>query len=633
MALYNPDRVASNTWVEPAVEAFRTQRDVGLLIPINYLISPAVSLRAACFGSNQYEDFSFQKCVSNLLAVGFRKFIVDVYWDAGRSEWSLCPAEIPPAASSTPTPTPSPTPASTPTPTSSPLASSPAPSPTGGNSTLRRRQEESLSMPLSSTSSTPTSTASSTSPSTPLPSLPNFRTDNNPLLSIGSFNCTSTMTLSFLTGILEAFLDQTSTTTDASFVVFLLNIHAASSWASPDDPAQQPPSERLPAVGNLISDIIKGNLSEELYTAQKLEDQRANLGNSWYNVDDDNRPALGYYRVSQDSSGRQSTEDGWPTEAFLEFQEHFRMIAGFSTIDPQMANYNLTTDLDTIYSPGILRYDTNVSINTDGTISSGCLFSPNEHSITTSTNSSWTLATAPVVNIGDNPKSFTPIPAVTNLTSCGLSPLINTTISNTTADKAPLPYAAFVQSTLWSWSPGEPQNATTTSTTQNRCAVMDVAAPHSGRWRTADCNERHRVACQDPSTPYTWTLSSTSLRYLDAGTACPSPLTFSVPHTALENAHLLSNASSSNTKPIFLNLNSLDVEGCWVASINGTCPYIPTADTDAGRVVVVPTVAAVIIFVLAALTFFVKCAANRREDKRGRRRRMVGGWEYEGVPS
>lgn len=84
---------------------------------------------------------------------------------------------------------------------------------------------------------------------------------------------------------------------------------------------------------------------------------------------------------------------------------------------------------------------------------------------------------------------------------------------------------------------------------------------------------------------------------------------------------------------IFIDLNSINIPECWVTGVNGTCPYLSTDQTNRIRIVVVPTVAAVIIFVLAALTFFVKCAANRRENKRGRRRKMVGGWEYEGVPS
>src|SRR5690242_10699316 len=35
------------------------------------------------------------KCFSNLLGVGFPRFEVDVYWDALRSVWSLCPVQLP----------------------------------------------------------------------------------------------------------------------------------------------------------------------------------------------------------------------------------------------------------------------------------------------------------------------------------------------------------------------------------------------------------------------------------------------------------------------------------------------------------------------------------------------------------
>jgi len=622
-------------------------------------MNPAVSLRAACFGKNQYEDVAFQKCFSNLLGVGFRKFIVDVYWDAEHLEWSLCPAEIPPSTSTpatfsatlaTPTSSSTSSPR-TPSLSSSSSSSSSAASTIGNGSPDARRaaptavrDEENLiearqEEPPSFSSARPSGTSSPTlsnTPSTPLPSPtgPQPGTSNQ-VLSIGSYNCTSTITLRFLTGIFEAFLDETSTTTDAALSFLVLNIHAASSWATPDAPAQRPPSDRLPGAGNLLSDIVKGNLTDELYTADTLRGDRANLGGSWYKVDYDNLPAQGYYRVSQDASGHRSTPDGWPTVAYLEFQELLRVSVVFGTIDPQMSVYDTTPDSASILPADYVNFQPKVSINDDGTISSGCLFAQTESSITASTNSSWALATIPDLNIDINTNPYTPIPSITNLTSCGLSPFINTTISSASADKAPLPYAAFVQSTLWSWAPGEPQNV---SSTPNRCAVMHIAAPYPGRWFTADCSEQHRVACQDPSKPYNWTISQSSTRYFDADAACASPLVFSVPHTALENAHLLSSSSSSSmpdsdSQPIFVNLNSLDIDACWVTSINGTCPYLPTTDTDRTRVVVVPTVAAVMIFVLAALTFFVKCAANRREDKRGRRRRMVGGWEYEGVPS
>jgi hypothetical protein len=72
-----------------------------------------VSIAAACFGGQQQARLSteggdnsaaaataatasaFRRCLSNLLAVGYRKFAVDIYWDAraaaGGDRWALCP--------------------------------------------------------------------------------------------------------------------------------------------------------------------------------------------------------------------------------------------------------------------------------------------------------------------------------------------------------------------------------------------------------------------------------------------------------------------------------------------------------------------------------------------------------------
>jgi hypothetical protein len=162
---------------------------------------------------------------------------------------------------------------------------------------------------------------------------------------------------------------------------------------------------------------------------------------------------------------------------------------------------------------------------------------------------------------------------------------------------------------------------------------MMALSPYPGRWRVGNCTERRRVACHLPSEPYNWQISTDTTDYNGADKACKSPYEFSIPHTALENAHLLAALRATNDDRVFLNMNSRNVQDCWVIGTNGTCPYLTNEDTDRTRIVVVPTVAAVIIFVLAAFTFFVKCAANRRENKRGRRRKMLGGWEYEGVPS
>ncbi|KAJ4364549.1 Maintenance of telomere capping protein 6 [Neocucurbitaria cava] len=599
-----------------------------------------VALRQACFSDNQYEHNAFQKCFSNLLGIGFKRFAVDVYWNPLRTEWSLCPVEQPGSDTdneqdsvvSGSTVVVSAATASAKIPESTPLQP--------GGFALGRRQAMSETSSAVSTTAISSSSSLSSGQSTSeavKPTITSFPTTSGPpLMQIGSYNCTSLMTLGLLTGLLADFMDATDTTTGASLTLLILNLHAASSLSDPDGPALLLSQDQLPQSGTLLSDILKGNLSEDTYTPSRLQDQRANLNSSWYDVDWNNRPAEGYYEASPDANGRLATIDGWPSEAFMEFQEFYRIVASFGTVDPQMQYYNIGSDFDYVFPPGTLTKVVETSIESDGQVSSGCLFAPSENTLTSGTNSSWAMSVPSSLEVGANPDLMSPILSIANLTSCGLSPFLNQSLANTTADKNPLPYAAYVHSSLWSWAPGEPLNVTSDAT-KNRCVAMTIS-PYPGRWSVTDCADRYRVACQDPSQPYNWQISSDSTDYEGAASACPSSYQFSVPHTALENAHLLAalqahRQSVPTDDAILVDLNQLSVADCWVVGINGTCPYLSRTDTDQTRIVVVPTVAAVIIFVLAALTFFVKCAANRREDKRGRKRRMVGGWEYEGVPS
>jgi hypothetical protein len=581
-----------------------------------------------------------------LLAVGFQHFTVDAYWDPLRKVWSLCPVELPqsnedssdegnlPVATG-PTVVPSTNLLSADTPLST-LVSPPR---------AERRQETSTSAPVSAESSSGPSTvvlsipssSSSSSTSEATPTVVDFPTPNGPpLLQIGSYNCTSLMTLNLLTGILEDFLETTATTTDAEISMFTFNLRAASSIANPDAPAPNLAQDQLPEDGQLFSDVLQGNLSDDTYTPTLLADQRANLNSSWYNVDWTNRPLTGYYEDSKNDDKQLFTQSGWPTEAFMEFQKLHRIVASYGIVDPQMSRYNYGPDLDYIFPPGTTMDERSTSFGSDGRVTSGCLFPSSDNTVNSASNASWALADAPPLDIGARPDPSSTIPAVTNLTACGITPFLNQTLANTTADKNPLPYAAYVQSTLWTFAPGEPLNSSGEGddTNDNRCVFM-MKRPYPGRWRVGDCNEHHRVACHDPQQPYNWRISDDPTYYANAESYCQHPYQFSVPHTALENSHLFSafQAAAPDEDVLYINLNSLSVPDCWVVGLNGTCPYLPSTDTNRTRIVVVPTVAAVIIFLLAALTFFVKCAANRRENKRGRKRRMVDGWEYEGVPS
>ncbi|KAF2623287.1 hypothetical protein BU25DRAFT_401152 [Macroventuria anomochaeta] len=637
--LYDPDQAAVNTrWIQPWSEAFRAQRDVGLRIPIDFHTVAAVSLTQACFVDNQFEHNAFLKCFSNLLGVGFPRFEIDVYWDALRSVWSLCPVQLPQDgvevqnnASIVSSPTIS---VSTGTATARLLettATMPQP--------LKIRQDSSVSTQIASASSAAVDQASSSSPDTisasAQPTVISYPTVKGlPLLQIGRYNCTSQMTLGLLTGLLEDFLQETATTTGATITFLNLNIHAAASLSDPDGPAPQLTQDQIPQSSDRLSEIVNGNLSSVLYPSETLGEQRANLNSSWYNVEWENLPAQGYYQTSKNSAGNVFTESGWPTEALMEFQEFKRVIASFGTVDQQMAAYDISGDFNDIFPPGTITEQRQTSFATTGQLNSGCYFPSSDNMVTTRTNSSFARASPPLISIDANPDLMSSIPSVSNLTRCDIIPFLNQSLAGTTADKNPLPYAAYVHSTLWSWAPGQPLNVTRGSSTANRCAVMTNSA-YPGRWEVTDCGNRYRAACQNPQQPYYWEVSSNTSDFNTAKGLCRSPLHFAVPHTALENAHL--HAALQRTRepnePVYIDLNQLGTADCWVIGINSTCPYLQSTDKNRTRIVIIPTVAAVIIFVLAAFTFFVKCASNRREDKRGRGRKTVGGWEYEGVPS
>ena len=347
----------------------QAQRDVGLRVPIDFHTLAAVSLTQACFVNNRFEHNAFLKCFSNLLGVGFSRFEVDVYWDALRSVWSLCPVELPQDDA---------------VPDDAHVVTGPTVSVATGTANARvpettatmpqpvkMRQAESHSSLILSSASTPADTVSSNSPSaTSVPTQPtivSYPTVNGPpLLQIGRYNCTSQMTLGLLTGLLEDFLQESATTTGATITFLNLNIHAAASLSDPDQPASRLTQDRAPQSGDMLSDIVTGNLSSVLYTPAILQEQRADLNSSWYDVEWDNIPARGYYLSSKNSEGNIFTESEWPTEALMEFQEFKRVIVGFGAIDEQMAAYDISGDLADIFPSGTITQESQFSFATSG---------------------------------------------------------------------------------------------------------------------------------------------------------------------------------------------------------------------------------------------------------------------------
>ncbi|KAI9319766.1 hypothetical protein BX666DRAFT_2110418, partial [Dichotomocladium elegans] len=66
-----------------------TQRDIALNETIDHWLWPTINLSTAYFGN----DYSSQKIaqVSEIMAMGYQRLVVDLFWDTGRRQWQLCP--------------------------------------------------------------------------------------------------------------------------------------------------------------------------------------------------------------------------------------------------------------------------------------------------------------------------------------------------------------------------------------------------------------------------------------------------------------------------------------------------------------------------------------------------------------
>ena len=458
------------------------------------------------------------------------------------------------------------------------------------------------------------------------------------LIEAGSYGCTTSVNLDMFTDVLAQYLSNTETDLNATTRYLIMNLHAAAQTSDPTGPAHAPTADTMPHGSSLLSSIITGNNSAFLYTPSELQEQRANLNasGSWFGGSRALQPDAAYFGVDE-TDGHASTPDGWPSERFLEMVKAKRLLAGYGTIDPQMRAYNFSGDSDQIFSEGYLSASRVVTSNDDG-VRSGCFYEEGTYSIS-EFNSSWAVSYQETAA----PQSL--LTDVANLTSCGISPVLNQTLENVTAAENFRPYQAYVYDTIWPWAPDEPRNSQ-----QLRCAALNAT---TGRWQADDCTQSHYGACRVSNSPYRWQISDSQGIYMKVSAACNDGNSFAAPRTALENTYLaaewrlyLASRSSSNTAArnayavstdsgtdelLWLNFNDLNTATCWVTGQNSTCSYVqqPRSET---RQVAVPTVAAVIVFVLAALTVFVKCASNRQNTKR-RRRRKDNGWDYEGVPS
>ncbi|KAI9934951.1 hypothetical protein ASPWEDRAFT_31301 [Aspergillus wentii DTO 134E9] len=600
MTGFHPDSSpVDTTWAAVLL----SERDVAGQVPINFVTHPVVSLRAACFGNNVFDYNSAVTCISNLLAVGYRRFVVDLYWCPERQLWTFCPVTIPTNADVV-------TVSSTVSATSTPAPSS----------TATYDSAESKVTVVSSSS-------------------------GSNLYELGPYFCSKDLDVSDLVDVFVGYFRETTSQMSVYMEYLIFNLHAAASASTPDEPAKTVTGSWLPKPSDYLSAWLEDPLNMYIYGPAQLADERSNLNNSWYQVENGYKPIAEYFTTIEDSDGKQSTPDGWPCSKYVQLARERRILLGYGTIDSQLDGYDEISDNEVLFPPGYLTHIKNVTIAESGTLGS-CLYDPDATQVSQA-NSSWAESgNIPIPNdLNKTATLWQVTDMISNLTACGLSPTVNDTLFGATADTDSNPYRNVSLSTSWAWAIGEPKRADShdDQPKMDRCAIMDLSL--KGRWRAANCSETNRrVACRVNNKPFTWAISSDMSTYDGAFDICPDDSHFGVPRTGLENTYLYRHALSQSKdimdpastdaamREILLDFNSLDIGSCWVSgSPRASCPYASDPEQLERRTVIVSLIAGIVIFIITALTLFVKCNANRRNSRR--RKRVIEGWEYEGVPS
>lgn len=471
------------------------------------------------------------------------------------------------------------------------------------------------------------------------------RSSGPPLTQLGSYSCSQDLDVYSLVDVLRGFFENTNSQFNVYTIYVIINIHVAADDSAPDQPPLTLSGDQRPTFAESIDYTLDKELDSYIYRPSHLAEERSNLNDSWYEVGDHYKPIIQYFTIHKNSDGTQSTPDGWPCSKYVELAQQRRVLFGYGSIDPQLEGFNSAIDNDVLFPPNYLTARENVSVASDGTLESGCFYRPGATEVS-QVNSSWAVSSRiPVPKLSPTEDMLHQLSnMVVNLTSCGLSPFLNNTLLNKTADTDIEIYRNISLSATWAWAIGEPRDAIGPAgeNGKNRCALMDMTL--AGHWRAVNCTESRLTACRVNDLPFTWVLSNTTSTYSDASSVCPVNTSFEVPRTGLENSYLFEHArsqpkniidpsSSDLTKrEIWLDFNSLDIPSCWVTGgPEADCPYASDPQQLERRTVLVATIAGIVICIVAALMLFVKCNANRRNSRR--RRKIIDGWEYEGVPS
>ncbi|KAI9485094.1 hypothetical protein BDB00DRAFT_851441 [Zychaea mexicana] len=598
----------------------RTQRDIGLNVTIDRWLWPAIDLKGAYFGN----DYSAQKLshVEEVMYMGYRRLVVDLYWDPDRRTWQLCPIKLPSSAFS------------------------------------KRSNNEHAS------TNTTNGMSSST---TPIGAAAATRKDNNsaakqheastfghfvnklvPIstedVDVGQYKCAPWYTFRHFMDSVNHYLQATDLSTlpsETNLMFLILNLHQFDSSSSSNDGG----SDDASSLRDVIRSAVVGTdrNTSRLYTPNDLIRDRSNLTASF------GVQGTPYYEPSIDpETGALTSATAWPTLIYL-IQRDIQLLVGFGYNDlPSNTNYDVARDQDTLFNAtqlGAGWYMNEVNLtDMDAMGWANCarpanntfvLPTGNETTVSPShpgpsdTLLSWSWA---YMNDRYNDTRFT-YNKTLEAVQCGYSPYF--TNHNYTDDNAGYSVndtthlADNILGTIWSWDVGEPK-----INNNPHCAMIQRS---NGRWKAGDCTELLRVACRQQNDPNKWMLTSTYVSYDRAFSACPDDYVFDCPRIPQQNRmlydvltqDLMQNGPQDSdikdpTHHVFwINLNSGNSGSCWVVGLFSKCWWLNDNASYFQRLIRTSAVAGVIVLILFGIFAWIKCARWWRNRKARIRKHFI----------
>lgn len=319
--------------------ALRSQRDLAMNTSINRIESPAINLATSFFGNN-YTDAKVQD-IGSVLNMGYRRLVLDLYWDSTRGNWQLCPEAIP----------------------SADLQQHVAERP-DIVLPIASDNDSATAQPLSSykKQSANQSSISSIAQSSLLPPISKGFVANRFLslqsdVILGAQTCSPWITFRHFMSYIDLYLNSVDplrnrANTDIFFLILNLNnVKVNSSTGS--QPLNTDPqwTDNLSANQSLsLRQTISSSIGQSLlktprvYTPHNLTIDRSNLSASF------NTTGLPYFTTKKNTtSNTLTTEDGWPPWYYL-IEKQVQLLVGFGdNFLPSDINYDVQDDASYIF--------------------------------------------------------------------------------------------------------------------------------------------------------------------------------------------------------------------------------------------------------------------------------------------